>query len=153
MVSDKPSVFAGKWDNHKQMCVPKLSLQSPSYEVTFPLVCLALSCYSPHGLGAVWAIHVWINMNKLNVFDGLFCCWFPKVMASASWEADRGLTDRRHRLACHYWLSKARSLWKAQRHRVGIGIETHIYLFGFPNLKGWEHERDRDRGQAFIKPL
>lgn len=122
------------------MCVPKLSLQRPFFiRVTFPLVCLALSCSSAHGLGAVWAIRVWIDMNKSKVFDGLFCCWFSKVMASAPWEADGGLTDSRCRHACHYWHSKA------QRGRAGIGIETQIYLFGFPNLKGWEHSRERQR--------
>lgn len=99
-----------------------------------------------------------IGMNKSHVFDRFFCCWFSQVIVSTPQAADRSLTDRLCRHACHCWQPKARSLRKAHGERVSIGMEMQVYFISLPKCKGesaWEtrRKRDRERGQATSKPL
>lgn len=101
-----------------------------------------------NGQGAVF----WINMNTSNVFDRFVCCWLSQVIVSmplGGWQRP----DRQTVQACMPLLTpKARSLWKAHRERVSIGIETQVYFFSAcQNAKGREHERHRDRERGHLK--
>ena len=97
----------------------------------------------------------WIDVNKSCVFDRFHCCWFSQVIVSTPRAADRGLTDRRHRHACHCWQPNARSLWEAHGERVSIGMETQVYFISLPKCKGesaWETQRKRDRERQARPP-
>ncbi len=87
----------------------------------------------------------WIDMNKSCVFDGFFCCWFSQVIVSAPEAADRRLTDRQCRHACHCWQPKVRSLWKARRENEwALEWKPKSMLSACQNAKGRMHERKRD---------
>lgn len=119
-------------------CPPVVKSSTEMFPCHWPLTDVALSVFCHAAtlqhliIWKIWAgrsvsqAMFWIGMNKSHVFDRFFCCWFTQVVVSTPRAADRSLTDRQCRRACHCWQPKARSLWKAQRERVSIGMETQV---------------------------
>jgi len=106
---------------------------------------------SPHNL-TIWKIWAGLSVSQAILWNGMNkSCEFSaaellQVIVSVPGAADTNLTDVLFKTACHCCQPRARSLWKAHRGRVSIGMETQVYFISLPKCKGESAQETKRKG-------